>query len=543
MYRVMIVDDESTIRNLLKMTIKWEQLGFEIVGEASSGIEAINIIDEITPNVMFVDIRMPFMDGIEFSKIAIKHGTTSIITDPHEIANVCGKTGIKFMFDVTRHLPIDVYFMVPSCVPATRFDESGACINSNDVKELLKEERVLGLAEMMNYYGVIGSDDEVIKKLSSTLKIGKYIDGHAPFLSGNELNGYIIGGINTDHECSTIEEAIEKLQKGLWIMIREGTACKNFDALSPLIVPKYYEKCLFATDDKHPEELLVKGHINYIIKKAIKKGIDKVLAYKVASYNAAKCFGLFNKGAIALGYEADFVVLEDIDEVIIDSVYKKGVNILEENECNNLSVDNYEKKYPEIFNTMHLEPITIDKINKHNEKLKLIGLISGEIITKDEGYATEINIKEDILKLCVIERHKSTGHIGIAYIKGYGLKKGAIATSIAHDSHNIIVVGANDEDIVLAVNELRKLSGGMVVSSEGKILEKLPLKIAGLMSDINPIKVINKLNILKEEAYKLGVSKDIDPFMTLSFLSLPVVPKLKITTLGVVDVEKNLILN
>ncbi|WP_242860833.1 adenine deaminase [Defluviitalea phaphyphila] len=489
-----------------------------------------------------IHLESSLIDPIEFSQIALKHGTTSIITDPHEIANVCGKRGINFMLDVTKNIPLDVYFMIPSCVPATQFDESGAIINSNDINELLKEKRVLGLAEMMNYYGVIEKDDEIIKKIKYTLESGKQVDGHAPFISGIDLNGYIVAGVKTDHECSTFNEALEKLQKGLWIMIREGTACKNLEALLPLISYKYYERCVFATDDKHPEELLLQGHIDYIIRKSIKKGVDKILAYKVASYNAARCFGLSNKGAIAPGFDADFVVLDDLDEVSIVSVYKKGINVLEETEHNKLNINYYEKEYPEVFNTMHLEPLNIEQIRKNNIPLPLIGLIPGEIITKDEGCATGIDTKNDILKLCVIERHKNTGHIGIAYVKGYGLKKGAIATSISHDSHNIIAIGAKDEDIVLAVNELRNMSGGMVIVLNGRTLNKLPLKIAGLMSDMKANLVIDILNSLKEKAYELGVNKEIDPFMTLSFLSLPVVPKLKLTTFGVVNVEDNLLL-
>jgi adenine deaminase len=491
----------------------------------------------------FIDSHIHLESSIvaptEFSKITVQHGTTSIITDPHEIANVCGKAGISFMLDVTKKLPIDVYFMIPSCVPATQFDENGAVIDSNDVLELLKQDRILGLAEMMNYYGVLAKDDEVIKKLQHTLDAHKRIDGHAPFLSGNDLNGYIVSGITTDHECSTLTEAIEKLQKGLWIMIREGTACKNFEALYPLITQKYYERCVFATDDKHPEELVKLGHIDYIIKRAIQKGADKALVYKVASYNAAKCFGLSHKGAISPGFEADFVILDNADEVAINSVYKKGENISSDIGTSKIVADEYENKYPEIFNTMHLDSLLVEKIQTENKALSLIGLIPGEIVTTDEGYASQIDTKNDILKLCVIERHKNTGHIGISYVKGYGLKKGAIATSIAHDSHNIIVIGTNDKDIVLAVNKIRSLSGGMVVVADGNVIEVLPLKIAGLMSTMNVSTVIKTMNTLKEKAYKLGVSKNIDPFMTLSFLSLPVVSKLKLTTRGVVDVENN----
>ena len=491
----------------------------------------------------FIDSHIHLESSIvapsEFSKITVQHGTTSIITDPHEIANVCGKAGISFMLDVTKKLPIDVYFMIPSCVPATQFDENGAIIDSNDVFELLKQDRVLGLAEMMNYYGVLAKDEEVIKKLQHTLDAHKRIDGHAPFLSGNNLNGYVVSGVATDHECSTLTEAIEKLQKGLWIMIREGTACKNFEALYPLITQKYYERCVFATDDKHPEELVKFGHIDYIIKKAIQKGADKALTYKVASYNAAKCFGLSHKGAISPGFEADFVILDNADEVAINSVYKKGENISSDIESSTVVAEEYENIYPEIFNTMHLDSLSVEKIQRENKKLSLIGLIPGEIVTTDEGYASKIDTKNDILKLCVIERHKNTGHIGISYVKGYGLKKGAIATSIAHDSHNIIVIGASDKDIVLAVNKIRSLSGGMVVVADGNVIEALPLRIAGLMSTMKVSAVIQTMNTLKEKAYQLGVSKNIDPFMTLSFLSLPVVSKLKLTTMGVVDVENN----
>lgn len=470
-----------------------------------------------------------------FSRVVSAHGTTAVVTDPHEITNVLGTDGIEYMLKATENLPIDVFFVISSCVPASPFDENGAVINHLDTEKYMDNPRVLGLAEMMNFPGTVGGDGEIIKMILSAENSGKVTDGHAPGLSGKSLNAYAAAGVMSDHECTTAEEALEKLSLGQYIMIRQGTAGRNLEALVPLLNGDTYTRCLFATDDKHPGELSENGHIDYIIKKAISSGVKPEIAYKVASFNAAQYFNLPQRGAIAPGYIADMVLLDDIQNVAISAVYKNG-KMPELTVKENSDVDS--ALNARARRTMNTAKITEKSIGITKSSEKVIGLINGQIVTTDEGEAESIDIQNDILKVCVVERHKNTGHIGRCYIKGYGLKSGAVATSIAHDSHNIIAVGTNDSDIVTAVNTIIDMGGGMVVVNSGSVVESLPLEIAGLMTDADIDYVNGKIDSLKQAAYSLGVNKNIDPFMTLSFVSLPVIPHIKLTTLGVVDVDK-----
>lgn len=470
-----------------------------------------------------------------FSRVVSAHGTTAVVTDPHEITNVLGADGIEYMLKATENLPIDVFFVIPSCVPASPFDENGAVINHLDTEKYMDNPRVLGLAEMMNFPGAVGGDGEIIKMILSAENSGKVTDGHAPGLGGKSLNAYAAAGVMSDHECTTAEEALEKLSLGQYIMIRQGTAGRNLEALVPLLNGDTYTRCLFATDDKHPGELSENGHIDYIIKKAISSGVKPEIAYKVASFNAAQYFKLPQRGAIAPGYIADMVLLDDIQNVAISAVYKNG-KMPELTVKENSDVDS--ALNARARRTMNTAKITEKSIGITKSSEKVIGLINGQIVTTDEGEAESIDIQNDILKVCVVERHKNTGHIGRCYIKGYGLKSGAVATSIAHDSHNIIAVGTNDSDIVTAVNTIIDMGGGMVVVNSGSVVESLPLEIAGLMTDADIDYVNGKIDSLKQAAYSLGVNKNIDPFMTLSFVSLPVIPHIKLTTLGVVDVDK-----
>lgn len=470
-----------------------------------------------------------------FSRVVSAHGTTAVVTDPHEITNVLGTDGIEYMLKATENLPIDVFFVISSCVPASPFDENGAVINHLDTEKYMDNPRVLGLAEMMNFPGTVGGDGEIIKMILSAENSGKVTDGHAPGLGGKSLNAYAAAGVMSDHECTTAEEALEKLSLGQYIMIRQGTAGRNLEALVPLLNGDTYTRCLFATDDKHPGELSENGHIDYIIKKAISSGVKPEIAYKVASFNAAQYFKLPQRGAIAPGYIADMVLLDDIQNVEISAVYKNG-KMPELTVKENSDVDS--ALNARARRTMNTAKITEKSIGITKSSEKVIGLINGQIVTTDEGEAESIDIQNDILKVCVVERHKNTGHIGRCYIKGYGLKSGAVATSIAHDSHNIIAVGTNDSDIVTAVNTIIDMGGGMVVVNNGSVVESLPLEIAGLMTDADIDYVNGKIDSLKQAAYSLGVNKNIDPFMTLSFVSLPVIPHIKLTTLGVVDVDK-----
>lgn len=475
----------------------------------------------------------------EFVKAVLPHGTTAVVTDPHEIANVMGTDGIEYMLESTEGLPVDTYFMLPSCVPATPMDESGANLSYRDIDEYFEHPRVLGLAEMMNSYGVIAGDGAVVSKIIASQAHHKKIDGHAPFLKDNDLNAYISAGVYSDHECSDINDAMEKLRRGQFIMIREGTAARNLEALYPLLVPQFASRCMFCTDDKHPSDLLSLGHIDYIVKRAINEfNVDPIIAVKAAGHQAAKYFLLNNRGAIAPGYLADFAIIDDFKNFNVLTVIKKGKVMFNSGKLEKFAEPTVNAELDRAaHDTMKVKTLSETDFEEERQR-GLIGMINGEIVTTDNGYADKIDVTKDILKIAVVERHKNTGHIGIGYIQGYGLKSGAVATSISHDSHNIIVVGANEKDMAFAVNEVAKAHGGIVVANGEKVLAKLELPIAGIMSD-EPLETINeKLETAKQKAYEIGVNKGIDPFMTLSFMALPVIPKLRLTTRGVIDVEK-----
>lgn len=483
-----------------------------------------------------IHLESSMVTPAEFAKAVVAHGTTTVITDPHEITNVMGIDGVEYMIQASQNLPIDVHFMMPSCVPATEIDESGAELDCKDIDLYLDNKKVLGLAEMMNYVGVINGDKNVLSKIVTSQAHHKKIDGHAPELSGNDLNAYIAAGVYSDHECSTFENALEKLRKGQFIMIREGTAAHNLKALMPLLTQQYYSRCMFATDDKHPSDLLHGGHIDYIVKQALKNGADPIVALKTATHHAARYFLLNNKGAIASGYLADIVVVDNLEDFNVETVFKRG-KLVFDGEVKDFSAPTVDEKLAEkCFDTFHLDSVTPSSF-KVDGKLGLIGLVGGELLTRNLGTADKIDVENDILKIACIERHKGTNHIGVGYVKGYSLKSGAVATSVAHDSHNIITVGCNDDDIAVAVNAIKDSKGGIAVVENGKIKALLELPIAGLMSD-EPLTTVNKkLENAKSSAYELGADKSIDPFMTLSFLSLPVIPSLRITTKGVFDAE------
>ena len=490
----------------------------------------------------FVDAHIHLESSLvspkEFAKAVLPHGTTTVITDPHEIANVMGTDGIEYMLQATEDLPVDVRFMLPSCVPATPLDESGATLDYRAIDSFYEHSRVEGLAEMMNAYGVFTGDEQVIEKIVAAQAHHKKIDGHAPGLSGNALNAYVAAGVYSDHECSDLGDALAKLERGQYIMIREGTAARNLDALLPLLTPQYYTYCMFCTDDKHPNDLLEKGHIDYIVKRAIKAGVDPIIAVKCASHHAARYFLLNNRGAIAPGFLADFVVIDNFDDFNILEVYKKGTRMYDGKTVAAFETPEIDphlvKRSHETFHIAHLEA----KDFMENRPRGVLGMIPGEIVTTDAGYASEISVKEDILKIAVIERHKNTNHIGIGYIKGYGLKSGAVATSISHDSHNIIVVGTNEADMAAAVNRVVEIGGGIVVLDGGRVLGEVQLQIAGIMSEEPLLDVNRELEDAKEQAFALGVSRGVDPFMTLSFMALPVIPTLRMTTRGVFDVNQ-----
>ena len=474
----------------------------------------------------------------EFVRAVIPHGTTTVITDPHEITNVMDTQGIDYMLAATENLPVDTLFMIPSCVPASPMDESGADLDYRDIDSFFEHPRVLGLAEMMNFPGIISADSRTVAKIIASQAHHKKIDGHAPGLTGKDLNAYIAAGVYSDHECADMEDALAKLKLGQFIMIREGTAARNLEALIDLVKsPKYFDRCMFCTDDKHPSDLLEKGHIDYICREAVRMGADPIQTVQVACLHAARYFLLNNRGAIAPGYLADFAIVEDLKDFNVTTVYKRGKLVYD-----NGKVMDFEK--PEIpehldaqaHDTFHLPRLSAKDFAETRRKV-IIGMIDGQIITEDKGYAEAVDIEKDILKMAVVERHKNTGHIGIGYLQGYGMKSGAVATSVSHDSHNIICVGTNDGDMAFAVNRIADNKGGIVVVKDGQVLEELPLEIAGLMSDKPLTEVNDLLEKAKAAAHSLGVGTGIDPFMTLSFMALPVIPTVRLTTRGVIDVN------
>ena len=482
-----------------------------------------------------IHLESSLVSPTSFARAVLPHGTTTVITDPHEIANVCGMGGIDYMMAATENLPLDVHFMLPSCVPAMAFEENGATLTWRDINAYFDHPRVLGLAEMMNYPGVMMGDRATMEKIVVSQAHHKKIDGHAPGLSGKALNAYMSAGVYSDHECDTIDNALEKLRKGQFIMIRDGTAAQNLEALMPLLTEQYAHRCMFCTDDKHPNDLLEKGHIDYIVKKAISLGANPIMAVKAAGYTAARYFLLNNRGAIAPGYLADFVVIDNWENFEIEMVYKKGKLMYDGvlRDFDTPEIDPYLVK--RAHDTFHVAPLSAaDFTDKRPHAV--IGMVPGEIVSEDAGYADHIDLEQDILKIAVIERHKNTHHIGLGYIKGYGLKRGAVATSISHDSHNIIVVGATEEDMAAAANRIVENRGGITVMDGGQILGEVALPIAGIMSDDSLVMVNSALEAAKDEAFRLGVSRGIDPFMTLSFMALPVIPSLRLTTRGVFDV-------
>ena len=505
-----------------------------------SGVEEIDVSDSIVcPGFIDAHIHLEssLVKPIEFAKAVLPHGTTTVVTDPHEIANVMGTEGIDYMLEATAGLPVDVHFMLPSCVPATPQDESREVLDYTVIDRYFEHPRVLGLAEMMDYVSVVRQEPAAIQKILCSQAHHKKIDGHAPGLSGQALNAYIAAGVYSDHECFTYENALEKLQKGQFIMIREGTAAKNLRALLPLLNQQYYSRLMFATDDKHPSDLLHGGHIDYIVKEAISLGVDPVIAIKVASHNAARYFLMNNKGAIAPGYLADFVIFDNFRYFTIETVIKRGKLVYERGRTPEMETPAIPKELEtKAHDTFRMDDVTKESL-RVDKPLGRFKITPCELITENLGYADSVDVENDVLKICSFERHRHTGHIGIGFISGYGLKMGAVATSIAHDSHNIIAVGENDADIALAVNRVKALGGGIVVALDGKVLAELPLPVAGLMSD-RPLQEVNDaLEAAKAAARSLGVKENIDPFMTLSFMSLTVIPSLRITTKGVFEVE------
>ena len=479
----------------------------------------------------------------EFAAWIVPRGTTTIFADPHEIANVAGLEGIKYFLDRGNKLPWNFNLMLPSCVPATANETSGAKLSADKLSQLKDAEGIFGLGEVMDFVGVINGDPEIWDKIEM---VGdKFIDGHAPGVSGKNLNAYLLGGIMADHECTTPAEAKEKVTKGMYVMIREGSVTRDLVNLLPVVNNSNLSSFLLATDDRDPGDLYQDGHINFVIKKAIENGVSPLRAIKLATINSADALGLKNVGAIAPGYKADLVILDNLKDFNVKKVFKDG-ELVAENESLIVNLPEIkEGKSEKIFNS-----VNIGKFNKGDfdlpeyKKYRVIKLIKDQIVTGKETIDFEKSVKIDdlvannLVKIGVVERHKKTGNVGLGLLKGFGLRKGAIAISIGHDSHNIIVIGLNSKDMYKAVKEIEKLNGGITIVNNGELIDCLPLEIAGLMSKDSIPEVAKKLRKMKEKVYSMGVTRQ-SPFMTLSFMALPVIPSLKITDQGLFDIDEN----
>jgi adenine deaminase len=514
------------------------------VGRYKSAREIIDVSGSfVSPS--FIDSHLHIESSMlippEFAKSVIPLGTTTVVADPHEIANVSGISGLQFMINSSKNLPMDIFFMLSSCVPATSLETSGAHLYAEDLQMLKNNEKVLGLAELMNYQGVIAEDKEVLDKI--LMFRDRIIDGHSPGLSGDNLNVYLSSGVMTDHECTNAEEALEKLSKGMWIMMREGSLTRDVLRLLPILNEKTKHRILLCTDDKHPEDLIGEGHINFAISLLVDNNIPLPLAIRLATLNPSLFFGFKRKGGIAPGYIADIVIFNELKN--IEKVFKDGVMVAE-NGKSLFEISNPVHDYA-VKNTINLKQVTFEKllVQQNTGKIRVIGIRPFSVVTDElfydpkvvEGYVVS-DIERDLIKIAVFERHKATGRVATGFIHGLGLKRGAFATSIAHDSHNIIAAGENDKDILLAVAQIEAMGGGIAITKDGKVIGFLPLPYGGLMTNADVYQVAENLTSLHKIAKEENFVSAGDPFMTLAFMSLPVIPKLKITDMGLVDVDK-----
>jgi adenine deaminase len=538
-----------------------EQADVAIYGNRIAGVgdydKAKEIIDLqgrfLAPGLIngHTHIESSMLHPARYAQAVVPRGTLAVVTDLHEIANVCGFKGIKFVTDWARKLPLDMLFLAPSCVPATRLETSGAQISSKEVKRILAHPKIIGLGEMMNFPGVVSGDEEVLKKISAAK--GRVIDGHAPGLTGKELNAYLSAGILSDHESTTLEEGKEKLRRGMYLMIREGSSEKNLDALLPLVTDNTYKRCFFVVDDRSCSDLLREGDIDAVVRKAISRGLEPVRAIQMATINAAEYFRLHDRGGIGPGYMANLITITDLPKLEIDMVFYQGKLVAKQGKP-------FFPSHPitlELKDTVRIKPPTLKSLKiplprrerlgegeTSEESYPVIEIIPGQIVTKKALEKIKISdgavmpdVKRDILKLVVVERHKASGNTGLGLVKGFGLKKGALASSVAHDSHNIIAVGTNDLDILKAIEEINRLQGGLVVCANLEILASLPLPIAGLLSPEPLETVVFQHENVEKAAASLG-NLPPAPFSILSFLALPVIPELRLTDLGLVDVNE-----
>ncbi|MFC1985206.1 adenine deaminase [Chloroflexota bacterium] len=486
-------------------------------------------------------LESSMLDVSQYARAVVPRGTLAVVTDLHEITNVCGLEGMRYVMDSARRLPLELFLMAPSCVPATNLETSGASLNAADLRQVLRWKGCIGLGEVMNFPGVIGGNEGVLGKID--LAQGKVADGHAPGVSGKNLNAYLAAGIYSDHESVSLEEAREKLSRGMFIMIREGSSEKNLDALLPLVTDRTYKRCMFVVDDRSCVDLLKDGDIDAVVRKAIASGLEPVRAIQLATINTAEYFKLDRLGAIAPGYMANLIVLDELSNLSVDMVFHRGRLVAREGKPLFYFPQAGGKG---LRDTVNIKPFSVEALRllASGEAEPVIEIVPGQIVTRKKLEKVKAvdgvvgpDISRDVLKLVVVERHKATGNIGLGLVTGFGLRKGALASSIAHDSHNIVAVGTGDEDIFIAVKEVERLQGGLVAVAEGKVLASLALPIAGLLSDEPLEVVVDKLKKLEQVAAHLGTTLP-SPFSTLSFLALPVIPELRLTDLGMVDVNE-----
>ncbi len=488
-----------------------------------------------------VHIESSMLRVSEFARVVVPRGTTSIVADPHEISNVLGLDGIRYILESSKYNPLSVYVMLPSCVPSTEMETAGSKLNAEDLAAMWGSEWVLGLAEVMNYPGVIFRDWQVLNKIK--VAGDRPIDGHAPGLSGRDLCAYVAAGIRSDHECTTAQEALEKLRLGMYIMIREGTAARDLEALLPIVTPSNASRCMFVTDDRHLSDLLHEGHIDFAIRKAIRLGLDPITAIQMATINPARYFGLKDKGGIGPGMRADLVVVDDLQDLNVSMVFRGGQMVAQDGTL--LPQKDKPKDVP-LRSSMNIdwEKAKGLRLPVKGSQARVIGIIPDRLVTEnlledvkvEDGYAVA-EVERDILKMAVIERHLASGNVGLGFVKGFGLRRGALASSVAHDSHNLVLIGTNDNDMLTAARTVERMRGGLAAVVDDKVLASLALPIAGLMSDRPFEEVEANLTALISAAHDLGCGLH-DPFMALSFLALPVIPALKLTDRGLVDVTQ-----
>lgn len=520
------------------------------IGGSYQGVEERNYTGKyVAPGFIeaHIHIESSYVSPEEFSRVFIPRGTTTILADPHEIVNVAGLKGLDYMVNAAKNAKMDIRYMMPPCVPATNFETSGADLYADDMEDALKTGEVDGLAELMNFPGVINADDKMIDEILMAKKYGARIDGHAPQVVGKDLNAYIAAGPANDHECSTLEEAEERLARGMYLLLREGSVTQDLRKLLPIVNTANSRRCLLSGDDVQAKTAINRGHLDNSIRICIEEGLNPITAIQMATLNPAEYCGLNDRGAIAPGRRADMVVFESLEDFAVEETYILGEKLSQGNKY--LGEVNY---YPidSVESSMHVKDFTREKLQLHlnSDKVRAIGVVPGEVLTTEEHVTVRrdgdgnfvYNDQEDVTKIVVVERHHNTGNVNVNLLSGYGIKAGAIAISIGHDSHNIIATGTNDDDIFMAVNELIKQEGGAVVVKDEKVISRMELKIAGLMCNLPAEKMIAQQDALDEAVHEeLGVPDNVNPVMTLSFMPLAVIPKLKITDKGLVDVEKN----